>query len=248
MRKGFGLLVAVVIAIVGVQSLEGGVSLSGWLDGVVAAIEEQSGVSTSSDGPSANSAVTVEASTGLSTPDAADALDLLGDVEIASPLNAPYDREEQFGSGWKDTDGNGCNARQDVLKRDMHNATFDGCDLVVGDLADPYTGNVIDDYTGGNAIQIDHVVPLSYAIDHGAFAWTYEERVTFANDPTNLIASDGPANAGKGDSGPAEWMPSNGGYICEYASAWVQVLDTYELSVTEADWQALSDTLTTCVG
>jgi hypothetical protein len=39
----------------------------------------------------------------------------------------------------------------------------------------------------------------------------------FANDPANLLAVEGKANRHKGDGQPAEWMPPNQAFWCQYA-------------------------------
>src|SRR5690606_10803481 len=99
-----------------------------------------------------------------------------------------------FGTAWKDTDGNGCNQRDDVLLRDavpgstvvqvQHSCPHD---VLAGTWIDPYSGKnlVFDDLKDprqAQAIQIDHVVPLAEAWLSGAHAWTAERRVQFAND------------------------------------------------------------------
>jgi hypothetical protein len=62
--------------------------------------------------------------------------------------------------------------------------------------------------------------------------WDRAKRVQFANDQArNLLAVDGKANAGKGDSGPGEWLPVNQGFRCKYARDWAQVLYAYRLHV-----------------
>ncbi|MBN3585236.1 HNH endonuclease, partial [Algoriphagus aestuarii] len=119
-------------------------------------------------------------------------------------------RREEFGHGWIDTDSNGCSTRNDILARDLDNVQLasDGCKVLSGTLHDPYTGKTIE-FTADDprAVQIDHIVPLSLAWRMGASEWDRETRIEFANDPGNLLASDGPANQQKGDAGPGEWQP-----------------------------------------
>ncbi|MCW2620875.1 MAG: hypothetical protein JWL64_477, partial [Frankiales bacterium] len=58
-----------------------------------------------------------------------------------------YDREA-FGPAWTDTDRNGCDTRNDVLRRDLLGVTVkpgtQGCVAASGTLLDPYTGATID--------------------------------------------------------------------------------------------------------
>lgn len=119
-----------------------------------------------------------------------------------------YEREKHFGSPWQDVDKNGCDTRNDILQRDFESFELqDGSDCVVdtGVLnPDPYTGEVINFQYGqktSSAVQIDHIIPLSYGWHQGADGWSQEDRIAFANDPENLIASDGPANNCKSDAG-----------------------------------------------
>ena len=55
--------------------------------------------------------------------------------------------------------------------------------MVTGRWISPFTGNVIQN---ASEIDIDHVVPLKWAWDHGAYAWSDDRREKFANDPVNL--------------------------------------------------------------
>jgi len=90
-------------------------------------------------------------------------------------------------------------------------------------------------------------VPLAYAWDMGASAWTLDTRMAFANDEAlNLLAVAKTANASKSDSGPAAWTPSNVAYRCQYAIRWISVATTYGLAVTDADRGVLRATLALC--
>jgi hypothetical protein len=168
-----------------------------------------------------------------------------------------YDRKAQFGDGWIDVDGNGCDTRNDILKRDFASfETFRGdCEVQVGVLNDVYTGKTIDfvhtnafgKNTGDSmAVQIDHVIPLSWAWQNGAESWDQDTRILFANDPINLKAVDGPQNGSKSDQGPSTWMPASASYHCTYAVDFTSVLQKYELTIPAADQQALTSVLAGC--
>ncbi|MGW0495900.1 HNH endonuclease family protein [Streptomyces sp. NPDC003007] len=156
-----------------------------------------------------------------------------------------YERDK-FGYAWMDSaprdvpfSRNGCDSRNDLLKRDGEDLRFRaGSDCVVTSLTlhDPYTGKVIK-WTKSRAIkvQIDHVMPLSYDWQMGASRWTKDKRESIANDPLNLLPVDGPTNGSKGDSGPASWLPPNKRIRCAYAVRFAQVSLKYELPVTAAD-------------
>ncbi|MFF0445573.1 HNH endonuclease family protein [Streptomyces sp. NPDC004609] len=155
-----------------------------------------------------------------------------------------YERE-RFGSAWLDTaDGvplarNGCDTRNDLLARDGRDLRYregSDCVVVAMTLDDPYTGAAIDwRKRDASAVQIDHVVPLSYGWQLGAARWSDAKRRRFANDPLNLLPVDGPANGRKGDSGPASWLPPNKKVRCAYAVRFAQVAVEYEMPVTAAD-------------
>ncbi|MFF5446961.1 HNH endonuclease family protein [Streptomyces sp. NPDC012888] len=159
-----------------------------------------------------------------------------------------YDRKE-FGPAWTDTaDGvpmarNGCDTRNDVLRRDGGQVRFragSDCVVVSMTLRDPYTGKDIAWKKEKAAeVQIDHVVPLSYAWQLGADRWDAAKRRRLANDTLNLLAVDGPANSAKGDSGPASWLPPHRGVRCAYAVRFAQVALKYELPVTAPDKAAM---------
>jgi len=108
-----------------------------------------------------------------------------------------YSRD-QFGPAWSDVDHNGCDTRNDVLRRDLTSVAFRpgtrDCVVLSGVLADPYTAVAIHFLRGNatsTAVQIDHVVALSDAWQKGAQQLSPARRLAFANDPLNLLAVDG---------------------------------------------------------
>ena len=163
-----------------------------------------------------------------------------------------YDRG-LFGQAWADVDRNGCDTRNDVLRRDL---TADeirpgthGCVLLSGSLHDPYTGTIIAFVRGqatSSKVQIDHVVALSDAWQKGAQQWSTQRRTAFANDWLNLLAVDGLTNQRKSDGDAATWLPPNKAFRCSYAARQVAVKARYALWVTGAERGALSRILATC--
>lgn len=163
-----------------------------------------------------------------------------------------YDRD-LFGAGWVDTDGNGCDTRNDVLARDLAGEAFRpgtrGCVVLSGTLADPYSGRVIEFRRGegtSEAVQIDHVVALSDAWQKGAQRWDAAQRTAFANDPLNLLAVDGPLNMQKGDGDAATWLPPDGSFRCAYVARQVGVKLRYGVWVTRAERNAVATVLGGC--
>ncbi|MBR7743981.1 DUF1524 domain-containing protein [Phycicoccus sp. BSK3Z-2] len=163
-----------------------------------------------------------------------------------------YDRD-RFGQAWADTDRNGCDTRNDVLRRDLTRFTLKagtrGCLVLTGRLEDPYTGDRIDFVRGAStsiAVQVDHVVALSDAWQKGAQQLDERTRTAFANDPLNLLAVDGPTNAAKGDGDAATWLPPRKAYRCAYVARQVAVKREYDLWVTAAERDAIERILRTC--
>ncbi|HEX8519261.1 MAG TPA: HNH endonuclease family protein [Pseudonocardia sp.] len=162
---------------------------------------------------------------------------------------------EQFGPAWADVDRNGCDTRNDVLKRDLEGETFKpgtrDCVVAAGTLDDPYTARRIA-FTRGQStsddVQIDHVVALSDAWQKGAQQLDDATRRNLANDPLNLMAVDGPTNQGKGDSDAATWLPPNRPFRCKYVARQVAVKAKYHLYVTDAERDAISKVLAGCPG
>jgi hypothetical protein len=163
-----------------------------------------------------------------------------------------YDRE-LFGPAWADVDRNGCDTRNDVLRRDLTayrlKVGTHGCLVLSGSLRDPYTATTIA-FVRGQAtsakVQIDHVVALSDAWQKGAQQWSTPQRTTYANDSLNLLAVDGLANQRKSDGDAATWLPPDKAYRCPYAARQVAVKAKYGLWVTSAEKDALARILATC--
>ena len=157
---------------------------------------------------------------------------------------------DQFGTAWKDVDGNSCDTRNDILKRDLVAQVFkDRCTILSGTLPDPYSGENIDFVRGvgtSNAVQIDHVVALSNAWQTGAFKLTVEVRTAFANDPLNLLAVKGVLNSQKGDGDAATWLPPKKSYRCAYVARQVAVKAKYGLWLTAAEKAAIVKIIATC--
>lgn len=175
------------------------------------------------------------------------------DVKGRAPKTG-YSRDE-FGPAWSDTDRNGCDTRNDILRRDLSSVVFkegtNDCVVLSGVLQDPYTGTTIN-FTRGEttstAVQIDHVVALSDAWQKGAQQVDVEARTQLANDPLNLLAVDGPANQAKSDGDAATWLPKNKAFRCEYVARQVEVKKTYDLWVTQAEHDAVATILENCTG
>jgi 5-methylcytosine-specific restriction endonuclease McrA len=166
----------------------------------------------------------------------------LGTIQVKAPSVVNYTRGE-----WRHWNGSPCNTRADVLVRDGANVkvnkTKSSCSIVSGEWISPY-----DNKTLKNSIEldIDHVIPLSYAARHGGQAWPATKKTEFANDMSNLIAVTASENRKKSDKGPAEYMPPSKEFHCSYSKVWISTAKKYSLSITAKDKTALQEGLKQC--
>lgn len=163
-----------------------------------------------------------------------------------------YDRD-QFGTAWSDVDRNGCDTRNDILRRDLTDLIYKErtgeCVLLSGTLVDRYSGEVIYFLRGvktSSEVQIDHIVALSNAWQTGAFKLTPELRRELANDPLNLFAVKGRLNSQKGDGDAATWLPPRRSFWCTYIAHQIAVKVKYKLWVTSPEKAQMVRILNSC--
>ncbi|MFF7299001.1 DUF1524 domain-containing protein [Streptomyces sp. NPDC008265] len=188
-------------------------------------------------------------------PGAATAKALLAGLKVEWGRNWQTYRREEFGRYWSDdTDAvggrNGCDTRDDVLRRDLdelREGDRNPCVVLSGVLVDPYTGKRLAyTYRRASQIQTDHVVALGAAWRAGAYAWTAQRRLEYANDLDVLLAVDKQTNQDKGSRTADKWKPPRRAYWCEYARRYTGIKARYGLSVTPPEKTALRDMLATC--
>jgi len=175
------------------------------------------------------------------------ALTLLYQLPVRAEANTGYQRAA-FGSGWSDSDRDGCDTRKEVLVAEASTAPRRGssCRLYGGSWLSRYDGRR---YTTYGSLDVDHMVPLAEAWASGARRWTGTTRVRFANDlgyPYSLNAVSASANRSKGDREPGSWLPSNRAYRCTYIASWVAVKWRWGLSVDSSERRGLVRSLTAC--
>ena len=160
-----------------------------------------------------------------------------------------YDRDDW--RHWTDQDGDCQNTRHEVLVAesliDVIFKNEDECQVEFGEWFGAFTATTV---TEAGKLDVDHLVPLANAHRSGAWDWTSERRRNYANsldDPRHLIAVTARANRSKGAKGPEEWQPENESYRCQYATDWIVVKQTWELTVTRAESVALQSMLEHCV-
>jgi len=166
---------------------------------------------------------------------------LVGRLTVAPEVTAGYDRD--LFRHWSDADGDGCDTRREVLiAESVTPVTVGGsCSLNGGEWVSAFDGVRTTD---PSTFDVDHFVPLKEAWDSGADAWDETRREGFANDieyAGSLIAVSASSNRSKGASDPAEWLPPNGGYHCQYVITWVEVKLLWDLSADTVEIAALKN-------
>ena len=180
-----------------------------------------------------------------------DALTALNKLEVKGRAAKTGYTRAQF-PHWSDPDRNGCDARNDILKRDLTDISYKAgtrdCKVIAGQLLDPFSGKVITFSTTKVVIDIDHVVALSNAWQTGAAYFDKAVRTQIANDPLNLLAVDSKLNRQKGDGDAATWLPPSKSFRCAYVARQVAVKAKYKLWVSEPEKVAITKILSSCAG
>jgi hypothetical protein len=183
-----------------------------------------------------------------STTTGAIAIDALGSLSVKGRAPKTNYSRQQFGDGWAMTGG--CDTRNIILHRDLTATVLDkSCNVTAGVLDDPYTGKTIQFQRGTSTssnVQIDHVAALSDTWQKGAQQLSKEQRIALANDPLELLAVDGPANQQKSDGDAATWLPSYKPFRCQYVARQIAVKQKYNLWVTQAEKDAMTNVLKAC--
>lgn len=186
--------------------------------------------------------------TTTSVPVAAAAVDRLEVRQGDDPTAPPYVRDQFDGGDWAYDPATGCTTRERVLIEEslVPPTVDDRCRSTGGRWRSAYDGVETEDPAD---LQIDHFVPLADAWRSGAWRWTMEQRLRFANDledPATLIAVTGSTNQSKSDSRPDEWLPPDRSAWCEYARNWVEVKRRWALSVVPSEKATLVQILSGC--
>jgi len=180
-----------------------------------------------------------------------DALTVLNSLSVKGRAAKTGYTRAQF-THWSDLDRNGCDARNDTLKRDLTEVIYKAgtrdCKVISGLLLDPYSGKVITFSSTKSTIDIDHVVALSNAWQTGAAYFDKTKRQQIANDPLNLLAVDFSLNRQKGDGDAATWLPPLKSYRCDYVARQIAVKAKYGLWVTQPEKGAIIKLLEMCEG
>ena len=167
------------------------------------------------------------------------------EVSTSIPI---YDRDDW--SHWSDDDGDCQNIRHEVLQDETFEAvtftTSSNCYVDSGKWYGVYTATY---YYSASELDVDHFVPLKNAHDSGGYEWSLVKKKEYANyleDSDHLVAVQSGANRSKGARGPEDWKPTNKDYWCEYAYDWIRIKDTWGLTATQSEWNALVSMIDAC--
>jgi hypothetical protein len=157
---------------------------------------------------------------------------------VALAENIPnYDRE-LFGR-WADEDRDCLNTRHEMLAElstGLIHYSSNGCRVVKGRWLDPYTDQI---FRESSDLDIDHLVPLYWAWQRGAWVWSNDMRKKFSNDRRNLFAVDDGVNRAKSADGPLDWLPPHEEFRCQYVSRFWRIVLIYELEVSHEENHAM---------
>lgn len=178
----------------------------------------------------------------------------LENIVTPTQLFFNYNRDDY--KHWGNAGSSCWNVREEVLflqaesivlldkNKEVTTEKKNACSIQEGVWKDPYSGETFTDPT---KLDIDHIVPLSYANEVGAEPWATRLKTQFANDiERNLIAVSASQNRSKGNKGPASWLPSDSSSHCLYATKWVDVADEYKLPLKAEDITTLQNIIKTC--
>lgn len=179
--------------------------------------------------------------------------DMPSKSQVQSELNAITVEAEGPRTGYSrslfphwSSQGNNCNTREIVLRRD-------GTGVTVGSDCYPTSGSWYSEFDGQtrtvpSQISIDHVVALAEAWDSGADAWTTSRRQAFANDldGPQLIALTTEVNSSKSDKDIAQWVPPLSSKRCAFAKMVIHTKYRWDLSMDPAEKSAAQTYLNYC--
>lgn len=169
-------------------------------------------------------------------------------VDPRAPNAPPYDRREW--RHWIDADHDCQDTRQEVLIAEsevpVEFADARHCRVRRGRWTCPYTGRVVTDPA---ELDIDHLVPLENAHSSGGWQWSTDKKRDYANDlddPEHLVAVVSSANRAKGSKGPAEWLPPNAAFVCDYVRDWQAVKSRWSLPMNPVEQRRVQAIIAAC--
>ena len=168
------------------------------------------------------------------------AIDQLENKITVAPENrcAPYDPT--------DYSYNSRRLKDALVMTAYQNKAALGEEATMGEIESSYTGEI---FTSLDEVDLDHIVALSEAHDSGGCAWSSEKKQYFVNfNENHAFASTRLNREEKQGKDWAEWQPplnsANLENWCFAAVDIVWVKWRYELTIDQAEYDALAETLT----
>ena len=150
---------------------------------------------------------------------------------------------------WTDADGDCENTAAEVMIAESvfeATRTDDGCGVTQGLWDDAWSGI---QHESAADVTVQHLVPLANAHASGGAAWDAARRTAFANDLSadeHLVVVGRDVAAARADRAPEAWQPPLESGRCAYARAWASIKKRWDLTVTQAELDALSAMLRSC--
>lgn len=167
--------------------------------------------------------------------------------EVLQKLPVQAERESGYERDlfrhWIDKNQDGCDTRQEVLRR--QNKKRAPCSEREGEWFSAFDGLF---FQNSSHLDVDHFVPLAEAWRSGARRWAASTRTRFANDlyGYSLLAVSASSNRSKGDRDPSEWLPSRTSFHCSYLSRWVAIKYRWRLRVDRRERGAIRRGFSVC--
>lgn len=189
--------------------------------------------------------------------DRVDIYDSIQDLEVA-PENKDGGYDRELFPHWSDSQENpACNMRWMTLYNQSPNREWHDegtCTIAESvywvdpyGVEDPDTGEVTNlQSPDPSDFDIDHVVALEAVWASGGDTMSEEQREAIANDPINLVVTDASANRSKGSQRADTYLPPDPEFRCEYVQRYVTIKDNYDLTVTQAEFDRLSEEWSAC--
>lgn len=152
-----------------------------------------------------------------------------------------YDRSVHFG-GWQRIGDTCVNIRAQVLIRDSKipvQMRKSGCSVATGEWYDPYTDQT---FTRADQLDVDHLVPLRNAYTSGGWKWDDKKRCRYSNfmkNPIHLVPVSATENRRKSDYTPADYLPPNQQFLCDYAVRWLKIKTIWGLVMMPPEAEAI---------
>jgi hypothetical protein len=154
---------------------------------------------------------------------------------------------DSFGD-WKQIDH--MNTRHRVLALVGRDVEVSGADgearkVVKGTWTSPFTGTTYRNVDPHGVLEVDHLIPVCWAWEHGAAAWSKEKRKAFYNDERFLVPVEIGLNRAKGAKGVMDFVPDTE-FACRYVELVAVGIGEYQIEMTQEDSDLLRQTRGRC--